>query len=83
MREINEEDAVILNKKLGMLYMTLRQRGPINVNGLVKTVEEIFPTSEDKTFCLSLLVADRFIKITDKIINERNNEIINNNAMFG
>lgn len=69
MKEIEEKDVEILQKKVSELSVALAIGKIKNVKQLTEIVKIEFPSAEDRIFCLSILIADRYIKLANEFVN--------------
>jgi len=81
MREIKDEDIRPLEKKIGKLSMDMVSGKIKSANELARKIEDEFSTSEDRIFALTLLIINRYIQVTDNILE--NIKKSDKDVMFG
>ena len=81
MREIKDEDVLILNQKVGELSMALVNGKIKNAQELAKAIEGVL-NSEELVFATTLLIIERYTRVAKEYVGMKQKEKTNSEFMY-
>ena len=81
MREIRNDDLSWINKKVGKLSVDLARGNIRNAKELAKTVENAL-SQEELVFAITVLIIERYTKISNEFVKTLVKEKTNNETMY-